>query len=428
MKIVLVLNKPNREMEIMKSIKREILALHPDAQVEIWEMCTPVFNDDVLKFRPNVILTFPFTCTGFAAWYYIFKFRFGCKILSLRAEGVVDFKSDYLIQWAVGFDHYGKHLVDYELFWGEKVAFAVGKLLVQENKLSSLDRVKTVGYPRLESYFDVNYAPPALPERLADKIKGYRKKDILFFVTGFHLANYSRQDLFDARDLDAENKVDELLEAVEISKRYRAVWTEQVLETARQNPNMLIILKKHPIEKRENYAVLESVPNILYVYEDIEIQHLLPWAGLFFHYGSTSIVDSYLAGVPSVYVYSKANKHWYADMNFPASRRCDVSQITALVREHTEQSIPFVLTNEIKASLKDIFDIEEGKAYMPSHRIAELTLSPEPPQQIPWTDRYLWRSLLQVAVHCFRTGLVRAIKKVLRMDPNEPLLKKQCPR
>ena len=41
MKILLVLNKPNREIPIMESIKREILAINQDAVIEIKEMCAP---------------------------------------------------------------------------------------------------------------------------------------------------------------------------------------------------------------------------------------------------------------------------------------------------------------------------------------------------------------------------------------------------
>src|SRR5574341_349 len=153
MKVLLVINKPNRETRIMESIKEEILSINGDARVEIWEMCTPVFNRCVLKFKPDVILTFPFTCTGFSAWYYIFKFFFKCKVLSLRAEGVVDLSSAYNIQWAIGFDQYGKYLVDYELFWGTLVGESIKHNPPTQINLSTINRVKTIGHPRLEFYF-----------------------------------------------------------------------------------------------------------------------------------------------------------------------------------------------------------------------------------------------------------------------------------
>ena len=428
MKILLVINKPNRETRIMESIKREILSINSESQVEIWEMCTPVFNKDVLKFKPNVILTFPFTCTGFAEWYYIFKKLFKCKILSLRAEGVVDLSSDYNVQWATGFDYYGKYLVDYEIFWGSQVGEVIGRNLVNQSKLSSMDRVKIVGYPRLESYFAHSSYPSheELPRRIADKLNAYTRKNIIFFATGFHLANYSRQNLFDAKDLDAENRIDELLEAVDISKRFRQDWIDQIVQAARQNPDLLVIIKKHPIEKKEDYSILEKLPNILYIYEDIEIQNLIPYAGLFFHYGSTSLVDSYLSKVPSIYVYSKNNKAWYSDLGWPSSRKIDVSQIPTLVQEYTTAGIPFIMTKEIKTILINVFNIEENKPYIPSRNIAKLILNNDAAQKIPLTDIYFWKSLASVIIISIIHMTGGIIKKMLGKDPNAPLLKKKC--
>ena len=415
-------------MAIMQSVKKELLLLDPQANVEIWEMCTSHFNADVLRFKPNVILTFPFTCTGFATWYYLFKLLFSCKILTLRAEGVVDLSSEYNVQWAVGFDQYGRYLVDHELFWGSLVANAIGSDLLKQKKLSSLDRIRLVGYPRLESYFatESTEKKTLLPDRLTVRINSYDQRDIIFFATGFHLANYSRQDLFDARDLDAENRIDELLDAVEITKRFRQAWIECVIATAAQNPNLLIIVKKHPIENKEDYHMLERCTNVLYVYEDIDIQNIMPYAGIFLHYGSTSLVDSYLSRVPSIYVYSHENKSWYSDLGWPSSKKVAVSEVPDIIREYRTSGIPFVMTDDIKAVLKNVFDIEEGRPYRPSRRIAEVILDKDPPQKIPLTDKYLWKSLLSIGISLVIKMTSRTIKFLLRIDPNEPLLRRKC--
>ena len=428
MNILLVLNKPNREMAIMQSVKKELLLMDPHAHVEIWEMCTPHFNADVLRFKPDVILTFPFTCTGFATWYYLFKLLFACKVLTLRAEGVVDLSSEYNVQWAVGFDRYGRYLVDHELFWGSLVANAIGHNLLKQGKLSSLDRVRLVGYPRLESYFSPKSTTErtVLPDRLTIRINSYDRRDIIFFATGFHLANYTRQDLFDARDLDAENRIDELLDAVEITRRFRQAWIESVIATAEQNPDLLIIVKKHPIEKKEDYLILERLTNVLYVYEDVDIQHLMPHAGLFLHYGSTSLVDSYLSRIPSVYVSSPENKSWYSDLGWPSSRKVAVSDVPRVVSEYRTAGIPFAMTDDIKAVLKSVFDIEEGLSYRPSRRIAEVILEKDPAQKIPLTDKYLWKALLSIGISVLVRRTSRTIKFLLRIDPNEPLLRRKC--
>ena len=149
-----------------------------------------------------------------------------------------------------------------------------------------------------------------------------------------------------------------------------------------RKPRVLLIVKKHPIEKREDYRILEGYSNVLYIYEDVDINCIIPFVGLFFHYGSTSLVDAYLSEVPAVYVYSKLNKSWYSDLGWPSSRKTDVAQINQMVQEFKTKGISFVRTEEIKAVLKNVFDIEEGKPYNPSKKIAELILSQEPAQSI----------------------------------------------
>lgn len=402
MKILLVLNKPNREMPIMEAIKREVLALDPRAQVEITEMVAAGFNKFVFAFRPDVIMTFPFTVEGFSRWYYLFKVLLGSRIVSLRAEGVIDFEYDYSVQWAVGFDDYGDTLVDCELFWGEKMARVVGGELLRQGKLSSMERTRVVGYPRLESYFRNGDAPAAvLPERLACRLAAYPRSRTLLFITGFHLANYTRQNLFDAGDLNAEEMIDELLEAVERSKRFRAAWIESVTRAATENPDALIVLKKHPIEKREDYEHLSALPNVLFVYEDIQVEELIPHASVFFHYGSTALADAYLTGIPAIYVYSPDNQQWYTDLGWPSSRRVHVGDVPATVRDVLEHGLAFERTPEVDRVLHEIFNIAPGRAYAPAREIAKVLLEPAPPQRISPFDRHLIRAVSAVVASPF---------------------------
>lgn len=412
MKVLLVLNKPNREIPIMESIKREILSIDRNAVIEIKEMCVPGFNKFVFKFKPDVILTFPFTCEGFSRWYYLFKKFLGVKIISLRAEGVVDFSSEFNIQLHVGRDDYGTTLVDYELFWGGKTANVIGQQLSQQRKLSSMERVKIVGYPRLEAYFgDNDYHKPVLPLRIKQKLSDYKQEQIILFVTGFHLANYTKQNLFDAKDVNVENRLDELLESVEISKRYRSEWIANVITAANENPHALIIIKKHPIEKKEDYEAFMDIDNILFVYEDIQIDEIIPYASLLFHYGSTALVDSYLSEIPAIYVYSLKNKQWYSDLGWPSSLRVEVNDIPITVKNCLSGNLKFEITSDINHVLKEIFNIEEGKPYRPSTEIAKIILDPVPPQKIKMTDPYFLSSLAYVILSPVYLRIVHRLKK-----------------
>jgi len=407
-----VLNKPNREIPIMESIKSEILTLKPDAEIEIKEMCVSGFNTFVFNFRPAVILTFPFTCEGFSRWYYLFKFFLGVKIISLRAEGVVDFSNEYSIQWAVGFDDYGRSLVDYEVFWGGKLAYAVGEQLLKQKKLSSIERIKVVGYPRLESYFEKDSQERhRLPLRIKKRLSHYEKKNVILFITGFHLANYSRQNLIDAKDLDAEKNMEDLLEGVEISKRFRSEWVEAIIAVALENSDMLIVVKKHPVEKNQDYANFKGVENILFVYEDIQVDEIVPCVGILFHYGSTALVDAYLSHIPSVYVYSNDNKQWYTDLGWPSSGKVDVYGVLQAVKDYRSGNFVFNMNDDIKRILNDVFDIKAGQAYCPSKRIAQLLLDSSSSQKIKLTDPYLWKAIAAIFIAPIFNRIARIFKK-----------------
>lgn len=414
MKILLVLNKPNREIPIMESIKAEILKLNANAIIEIQEMCLPGFNKFVFKFKPDVILTFPFTCKGFSRWYYLFKYFLGARILSLRAEGVVDFTSETNIEWAVGFDNYGNNLVDLELFWGEKLAKVVGLKLVEQNKLSSLENIRVVGYPRLETYFkfkrDIN-----LPKRIQNVVSKFNRNKIVLLITGFHLANYTKQDLHDAKDLDVENKLNELLEGVEISKRYRAEWISNIITASLQNPDSLIIVKKHPIEKLSDYKELDGIKNILLIHEDIQVDEIIPSVGAFFHYGSTALVDAYLTNIPSIYVNSIKNKHWYSDLGWPSTEKIDVTEIPQTIKKYLDDKMNYSQSSDVKRILKEIFNLEIGLPYEPSKHIAKIILEDKPFIQIPLWDKHLLFSIIRTQVDPIYWKIIGAFKRLKKI-------------
>jgi hypothetical protein len=241
--------------------------------------------------------------------------------------------------------------------------------------------------------------------RIKQKLNSYKKEQIVLFITGFHLANYTKQNLFDAKDLNAENMLDELLEAVEISKHYRAEWIASVIVAASENPHALIGIKKHPIEKREDYGAFEGVDNILFIYEDIQVNEVIPYAGIFFHYGSTALVDAYLSKIPAIYVYSQKNKQWYPDMGWPSSRRVEVNDIPITVKNFLTGNIPYEMSPDIKRVMREIFNIKDGKPYRPSSEIAKIILDSAPPQKIQLTDPYFLRSLASIILFILRSSV-----------------------
>lgn len=428
MKILLVINKPNREMVVMEYIRGEILSLDPAAQVKILPFIDyPPFNSAVFQYRPDVILTFPFTSVGFAFMYYIYKLFFNCKLVCLRSEGIVNTGKRVDVEWAIGYDTYGKTLVDHEIFWGKRNAEVLGAELLSQSKLSSPDRISYMGYPEVECLFkddESSFGPP-LPRRISDKLAAYPKERVAFFVTGFHLANYNRELFALAADIDMENHGDLFLEGVELAKEFRQGWIDNIISAARQNPEMLFVLKKHPIELRENYSALEGFPNILYVHEDVKVRRIIPSVGLFFHYGSTTLANAYLSGVPSVFVYSRREILWFSDILCPDGVKVPPEGIPQAIADFKAGKIKFELTDSIKKVLKDFYNIEIGKPYCPSREIAGLLLDGSPAQKIPVWDVYLWKALLLSAYRLGRRAAGRLAKRLLGMHPDAVFFSKE---
>lgn len=411
-RIVLIVGKPAREAPIMASIKKEILDLAPQVEVRVWERFSLGLSRNVMGFKPDVILTTPFNAVGLSRIFYLFKFLLKCKIISLTDEGVVDFNVQNNVAWAVGMDRYGKNLVDYEIFWGPKMARVIGGRRLALGRMSSAERNIVIGYPRLQSYFTNAPSDLQLPSRVQTRLASVEKKNVLLFITGFQLANYTKEDLFNAGDLDAENKCDELLVAVERAKKYRQEWIEQILIAANENKDMLVVVKKHPVEKLKDYPQFENVDNILHVYEDCELQAVMQYAGLFIHYGSTSLVDAYLLRLPSVYVYAEG-ANWYTDLGWPSSIKSPLHEIRNVIKEYKNGLVKFEHTPQMQQIMFDMFNIEIGKPYNPSKTIAELLLADDPPLHIPLTDRYLWRALAITFYYQIKNLAGRIVCKVL---------------
>jgi len=412
-RIAFILNKPNRELPIMNAIRREIAALAPETLTRVITY-DGRFMEEMLAFKPDVVLTFPMTSVTLAEPYYVFKHLFGTRVCCFRAEGIIDPSSPSSVANHVGYDRYGPALVDSEIFWGPGPARLIGEALLASRKLSSPRRIKCFGYPRLERYFGIAPAPGAaeLPAALATQLAEHGRARTVLVATGFHFANYTREMIFAAKDLDAENRCDELLSIIEEVKRFRAAWIDGVRRAAADNPDLLFVLKKHPIERREDYRALESTANVLYVWQDVDIGDLIERAGVFFHYGSTSLADTYLARVPAVYVHSReaACRNWFPDMGWPSALSVPADEIPAAVRAYRADRLRCDRQHpKVREVLEFNFNIREGDPYRPSRQIAQHLLQDEPAQQPPASDPHKWRALSRYYHRLYYFGLRRRI-------------------
>jgi hypothetical protein len=186
---------------------------------------------------------------------------------------------------------------------------------------------------------------------------------------------------------------------------------------ADENPQLLFVLKKHPIERRDDYRALEELKNVMYLWEDIDIGDLIERAAIFFHYGSTSLADAYLARIPAVYVHSREKRchDWFPDMGWPSARSVASDQIPEAVRDFLAGRIVQDENDpRIKTVLKYNFNIHDGEEYRPSRRIAAYLLADHQPPTTSWGDRHMWRALCHYYHIRLRRRVGQPIKKALR--------------
>src|SRR3972149_3880548 len=173
MRALFVLNKPEREFEIMNNIINWIVQKEPETTIKMLDFREDRFISKTLEYSPNIIFTFPFTAYPVSTPFYIVKYLLNCHIVCFTTEGLLNFNSEKQIKRHIGFDRYGNAIVDYELVWGKKVAESEAKELLKQDKISSLERVKDFGYPNYEPYFNdkdtaISNIPPILKVKIDD--------------------------------------------------------------------------------------------------------------------------------------------------------------------------------------------------------------------------------------------------------------------
>ena len=433
-RILLVLNHPIRERALFESIRRQILELAPSVQVEIVEFRDVMFLQKAIDFRPQVVMTFPFTALTIADRWYPIKFLTNCRLITYRAEGGLLDYSGVIIDntFFVGYDRYGPTLVDRELFWGRKMAEYAVPPLLKQGKLSSPDRIGVVGYPEYEKYFGSPEDVSAdLPSEISKRIDRYPKERTILLITGFHGSLYLKEDIINAKDWydplapDADEKLQWALTEAENIGRFKQSWIEKTIESAKANPEVLHILKCHPLEtliqerkKHDLYAVLNGYSNILYV-QNVPVRQLLQRCGLFLHYGSTTLAESILLKIPSAFVYSEAIYPRRKDSDFAkfSTMLVDIADLPRVVAEYLRVPPRFEMTSEMEKILFDVFNISSahlaGKSvYRPSREIALVLVNSlkEAPQLIEPGDPYLLSSMRPKAPFF---GLPRQEDKIL---------------
>ncbi len=414
MRVLFVLNKPERELETMDKIANWMVQKEPEITTKKLDFREKQFLSKILEFSPNIIFTFPFTAYTVSTPFYIVKYLLKCHIVCFTTEGLLNFNSEKQIKRQIGLDRYGKNIVDYELVWGEKVAEVEAKELLKQDKISSIERVKDFGYPKYEMYFNgKDTATFDIPPILKNKINDYPKEKTFFFVTGFAFADYTKEDIIRAGDMvDVNDKeyfecqLNKALNSAKEDATLRALWIEKIIEIAEIHPEVLIIVKSHPVENILNtrigidrYEVFKNYRNIVYISEPASIIDIMPVCSVFFHYGSTTAVEACLLKVPSVLI--TLNEINDEDLKLPFAKAISIFNLPDIVREHLVAPLKFEEIKDVEDILSGAFNITKEHLYkkalyLPSKDIANflLSLKNDTPQQISDSDPYFKEAVM----------------------------------
>jgi hypothetical protein len=393
--IMLAYQKESRDRLLFESIGARILAQAPEVRLCVTSIIDPMVVLLAKQMGVTDCFIYPMTSVGLHRDPLRIKALTGCRVLSMRSEGTMVYDSPKQLKFQAGMDRYPATLVDRELFWGPRMAQLVGQEMMRQDKLTSLDRVEVVGYPKLEAYFDADglYAPPSDLPLTSDTrafIAGAAREKVVLVISGFYFADYTEEEIFRAGDMDPETSLSELLSDVNAVRLFRDRVIAGIEQAVRAHPDVRIIVKLHPIEvdlvfkggKAWPFATLSDLPQVHFVGINESIEALVSVSGLLVHYGSTCALDAFLMQVPTMRLKNPESRIFYVDDGRPAdilALSCDFGEALS---EWLTAPVPFAFTEDIRRTLWEDAAIDLDKPYQPIQRIVDLILADEPSQPL----------------------------------------------
>lgn len=415
MNLLLVMNKKEREGSIMRKIAHWAKTLAPATKIRIIHYSRPTLILEALDFSPDVMLIFPLTSRNSASLPVVLKAACGTTVVTLETEGGTgyDTSQGYLKQF-VGYDKYSSSLVDYSLYWGPHDARHIGGLFFQEGKIASQSRNLTFGYPLYEVYASeslLKREQDKLAPSIQKKLDNYPDDKRILFVTGFHTADYTREDCINAADLfdidtDYAKELEAVLVRVEREKLRRDQWVRAIRTLAERRPDIQCVIKTHPIEialkkhrGTNHYEALAALPNVALISDiDATVCQLLGRSKALVHYGSTVVAESYLLNRASVFVFCPRLHGAYADYyrqgrdpkGWPSTHATTIEDLGTVVDTLLETpGTHCPRPDGADAVLLDFFNLTDPADYLPSRDIAAflVTLAGKA-QALSPTDKY----------------------------------------
>ncbi len=287
----------------------------------------------ITQVRPNIVITFPVASYRQIIVYKFIKKMFKSIILTYTTEGYLDLENEEQVKVFCGIYDYSPTLVDYQLFWGNRVLEVLGSKLLEQNKVKRKEQMAVIGNPMYEKREIAKlYSHNALMQTLKRERKKY--KQAVLIVTGFHGGSYSLKDIVSVGDIvNTKGKskqeiindpvVKKYLDVADKEKIYRKEYLSKVIESAKKYPEVLYIVKYHPQEMmririgQANWVsylnVLKGYKNIFIIDQNVPIGAVFPYCNMLMHYGSTVDMEAYLYKVPTVKFTMESNNDFLVE-------------------------------------------------------------------------------------------------------------------
>ena len=322
------------------------------------------------------------------AMFTMVKLVHRCAWVSIPPEGFMALETGKMKQ-VTGFNRQPKELVDRVMFWGSGLAKAAGQLMLENGKISSGERIGIFGYLPYEDGVIRKYREETEQVRQIKKRTGEYRRTVMAVTArmAIPVPLQEFEKLYDPNDREQNERVRKRHN----SNEYFADWYIQLLKkVAEQNEDILFLIKLHPRDIRTMHAQdlqktrfdeLKSVPNICLIDEPVQISTYFDCIDLLIHYGSTTAMEAYIYGIPTIGIMNDHPDTQYDSLgrgNFYADRRFDVgraAEVSACVR----QGLSFDGNEETAKALKRYMNYREGEPYQPSLLLAEqIRKLPEP--------------------------------------------------
>lgn len=376
-------NNLERERVNIEFVKEELELL--GNKVHMMHLASGDILRKLLKIRPDIIVTFPITTQNQIYIYTFAKIICGSIIVTFTTEGLIDFENRENLALSAGIYDYSDKLVDYHTFWGGLVAEKLGAILKEQKKLYDINRIRVFGNPMYEKERVLKYyGQNSLVQKLSDNSQ--RK---VLILTGFHASCYERNEIINAQDIininnSSEEEINKVLESFMNQKIYLEHYIDNVLYAAKNNPDVLFLVKLHPQEilmhkgkRKLPYLIqLENIKNIILIKESIPIGVLLSQVDMMVHYGSTVDLEAYIYNVPTLKLEWEAENKLFLVEGIRLTEStyyedvCNEKGIDKYVKLINKNAVLYKKNELVEKQLFDCMNYKLDKEYYPSKNFA----------------------------------------------------------